>query len=105
MAAAARRRPDVDERGHAGPPQQPGHLLGRGGPVPERQQHLILLSCAAGQGWREPGRTGRLAAVTTYTGFFSGTATVAGALVGLLFVARGLGLTSSIGLAVRLWRA
>jgi hypothetical protein len=97
-----------------------------------------------------------LAAVTSYTGFFSGTATVAGALVGLLFVAlsvaperlRGdkasiehqaiaataftslvdalfvsliglqpggglrygaislgaLGLTSSCGLAVRLWR-
>jgi hypothetical protein len=125
--------------------------------VPEGQQHLILLSCAAGQGWREPGRTGRLAAVTSYTQFFSGTATVAGALVGLLFVALsvsperlrnvtgsvehqaiaataftalvnalfvsliglqpgggleygavilgGLGLTSSIGLAVRLWRA
>jgi hypothetical protein len=30
---------------------------------------------------------GRLAAVTSYSGFFSGAATVAGALVGLLFVA------------------
>jgi hypothetical protein len=102
-------------------------------------------------------RAGRLAVVTSYTPFFSGTATVAGALVGLLFVAlsvaperlRGanasiehqaiastafsalvdalfvsliglqpgggldygavilgtVGLTSSCGLAVRLWRA
>jgi hypothetical protein len=117
----------------------------------------MLVSCAAGDGWRKPGRAGRLAAVTSYTQFFSGTATVAGALVGLLFVALsvsperlrnvtgsvehqaiaataftalvnalfvsliglqpgggldygavilgGLGMTSSIGLAVRLWRA
>lgn len=33
------------------------------------------------------GGAGRLAAVTSYMGFFSGAATVAGALVGLLFVA------------------
>jgi hypothetical protein len=60
--------------------------------------------------------------VTSYAQFFNGSATVAGALVGLLFVSLiglqpggglnygavilgGLGLTSSIGLAVRLWRA
>jgi hypothetical protein len=103
------------------------------------------------------GAAGRLAGVTSYMGFFSGAATVAGALVGLLFVALsvaperlrgdtasiehqaiaataftalvdalfvaliglqpgggfrygavilgGLGLTSSCGLAARLWRA
>ena len=114
------------------------------------------LVCPPGVGARASGRAG-LAAVMSYTQFFSGTATVAGALVGLLFVAlsvaperlRGahasiehqaiastaftalvdalfvsliglepggdlnygavilgtLGLTSSCGLAVRLWRA
>jgi hypothetical protein len=110
-----------------------------------------------GDDWQDPGSAGRLAAVTSYTEFFSGSATVAGALVGLLFVALsvapqrlrhvagsmehqamaataftalvnalfvsliglqpgggleygavilgGLGLTSSCGLAVRLWRS
>src|SRR5580704_2231858 len=108
-------------------------------------------------GWHEDRRAGRLLAVKAYEGFFTGTATVAGALVGLLFVAvsvapdrlrgdnasiehqaiastaltalvdalfisliglqpnggldygavilGGLGLSSSIGLAARLWRA
>ena len=135
--------------------------------MPERQQHLVLTPgadpSAPGPG---PGPGGSLAgarlsrqasAVTSYAQFFSGTATVAGALVGLLFVALsvtperlrrsagsvehqaiaataftalvdalfvslvglqpggglrfgaialgGVGLTSSCGLAVRLWRA
>jgi hypothetical protein len=37
--------------------------------------------------WRKVTASGKLARVTSYSGFFSGSATVAGALTGLLFVA------------------
>jgi len=43
MPAAARCRPDVDQHGHVGAPEQFRHPLGRGRPVPERQQHLSAI--------------------------------------------------------------
>ena len=43
MPAAARGRPDVDQHGHAGAPEQFRHPLGRSRPVPERQQHLSAI--------------------------------------------------------------
>jgi hypothetical protein len=43
MAAAPRGRPDVDEHGHVGAPEQFRHPLGRGGTVPERQQHVSAI--------------------------------------------------------------
>ena len=43
VAAAARRGPDVDDYSHLGAPEQLGHPLGRGGPVPERQQHVTAI--------------------------------------------------------------
>src|SRR5258708_23702625 len=43
MAAAAGGRPDVDQHGHAGAAEEFRHPLGRGGPVPERQQHVSAI--------------------------------------------------------------
>jgi hypothetical protein len=62
MAAAARRGPDVDQRRHVRSSQQRGNLIGIGGAVPERHQHLgAILS-------RGRERTGRLAGAKTVLG-------------------------------------
>ena len=69
MPAAARRRPDVDQHGHVGAAEEFRHPPGRGGPVPERQQHVSAIL-------RRVGTPAAVAAAIVYlagAGFVTGT--------------------------------